>query len=64
MEARILAMARDTPVATLCEEWDLDRAAVIATQKGKRPLSFLQVVALARVNGVKLSDVLRGALLN
>lgn len=64
MEARILAMARETPVETLCDIWGTTAADANAARNGKRPLMFIEVGALCRVNGVRMSDVLRGPILN
>lgn len=60
MEARILALARSTETEKLCAAWGLSRAAVMARKKGERPMTFREVGALTRINGVKLSKILLG----
>lgn len=60
MEAKILALARATSVADLRDAWGLSHSAVMARQKGERPMTFKEVAALTRINGLKLSEVLLG----
>ena len=61
MNTRILAMVQATPTTDLCDAWNLRAPAVEARKKGKRPLTFREVGALCRVNGVYMSTLLSGA---
>lgn len=59
MEAKILALAQSTETNSLCKAWGLGRSAVLARKKGEHPMTVMEALALSRINGLSLVQVLQ-----
>lgn len=60
-EDGIIQLARATNAEDLMAAWGVSRTTVIGKQKGERPMTLCEAWTLARMNGVKLSTLLRHA---
>lgn len=55
---RLVALAQDTDTSVLCEAWGVHAEAVLSVKRSERPMTVLEVGALAEIRGMTLAGIL------